>query len=558
MHRRSASLVRTSFVYVFIVWVFTYINVVLSTSTQNCSSTGLHMSVWKKHYGSTINSWIERNIVSKIRMLEESSSGSSDTGLVCNTIQPEQTNDYMNFAEILAKENSLDLFDVDIVYAGRFRQYTSDLVTFPQFDNLRAWLDKDLAKAYSSTDGKSLLAFPWYKEHGILIWRKDLLKKHNYDENEPLNEDFTWERMATIAADIQNKESDIEDGYAWQGNNYEGLTCNIMEWLASDGITSRIIDGNKVTLIVNKTTVESFNRAKRWIGTISSPDVVQGNEITVKDKFESGKALFVRLWSGMYDGVKKAIDSNHPSWDIGVSFLPKGKKVKAATLGGWGISISDFKPGNGNNCRKENALTALNWMVNLTAQTSFYKKFQRNPTFNSTFIDKLCSDSTEFQVVCELNKQKKNSASPKPELVSRPDVSSSYRMKSKIIYDFVQTFLEFHANKKKYEKVAKDLAVTFGPDYVSPTNISSSEIMLQRMICVLNGELSADSRSNGGATGSLSNDANNDDLNQCQCGGSSKTCSLKNDYYRSNPDDPDSHFLNYVKRTENNMFFFSR
>ena len=89
---------------------------------------------------------------------------------------------------------------------------------------------------------------------------KRSLKKHGYDENEPLSSDFTWERMAHIAADIQSKESQLTDGYAWQGNNYEGLTCNVMERIASDGVTSRIIDDDKITLVVNETTVKSFER----------------------------------------------------------------------------------------------------------------------------------------------------------------------------------------------------------------------------------------------------------------------------------------------------------
>ena len=49
--------------------------------------------------------------------------------------------------------------------------------------------------------------------------------KYNYDENEPLKSDFTWDRMEAIAKDIVNKESKVEEGYAWQGNHYEGLTA---------------------------------------------------------------------------------------------------------------------------------------------------------------------------------------------------------------------------------------------------------------------------------------------------------------------------------------------
>ena len=125
--------------------------IVIHATNPNCSSTGLHISVWKKHGGSALNHWIEQNILSVIRKMEESKS-SDESSMVCNTIQPQLTNDYMNFAEILVKEHSLDLFDVDIVYPGRFRKYTSDLTDYSQFDDLRAWLDKDLEKAYSSSD----------------------------------------------------------------------------------------------------------------------------------------------------------------------------------------------------------------------------------------------------------------------------------------------------------------------------------------------------------------------------------------------------------------------
>jgi trehalose/maltose transport system substrate-binding protein len=525
--------------------------IVIHATNPNCSSTGLHISVWKKHGGSALNHWIEQNIVSVIRKMEESKS-SDESSMVCNTIQPQLTNDYMNFAEILVKEHSLDLFDVDIVYPGRFRKYTSDLTDYSQFDDLRAWLDKDLEKAYSSSDGKSLLAFPWFKEHGVLIWRKDLLKKHGYDENEPLSSDFTWERMAHIAADIQSKESQLTDGYAWQGNNYEGLTCNVMEWIASDGVTSRIIDDDKITLVVNETTVKSFERVASWIGTITSKDVIEGDEMTVKNKFETGKALFVRLWSGMYDGVAKAVAENNKkdgtTWDIGVSFMPKGNVMKAATLGGWGLSVSNFNKESSNYCRKKNALTALNWMVNLTAQKAFYKQFQRNPTFNSTFIDELCNESDEFQIVCELNKQKKASVNPKPKLFSRPDVSFNYRLKSEVIYDFVQTFIEFYVNHESYDQILKELKVNNGPKYTSPTNISDAGTMLNRMICVLNSELSKDTM--------VKNDIVESNRLPCQCG-KSEYCSRNDDYYYPNgKSDEENRFLTYVKRTENNNFFY--
>ena len=101
--------------------------VVAAASTSNCSSAGLHMSVWKSHYDAKLNSWIENNVVNAIREQEKSIRQDS---LVSNNIQPQETNVYMSFAEAMVKEKNLDLFDVDIVYPGRFQEYTSDLNTF--------------------------------------------------------------------------------------------------------------------------------------------------------------------------------------------------------------------------------------------------------------------------------------------------------------------------------------------------------------------------------------------------------------------------------------------
>ena len=372
------------------------------------------------------------------------------------------------------KEKNLDLFDVDIVYPGRFQDYTSDLNTFPELSYLRSWLDQDLIEAYSSSDGKRLLAFPWFKEHGILLWRKDLLAKYNYDENEPLKDDFTWDRMEAIAKDIINKESKVEEGYAWQGNHYEGLTCNVMEWLASDGITSRIIDGDKITLDIDE-SIPSFDRVRRWLSSsMTRSDILSANEITVKKKFEAGEVVFARLWSGMYDGVVKTIGATNPTWKIGVSFLPSGGGgggMKAATLGGWGITMSKF---DGTNlCREQNSLQALKWMVNMSAQKYFYEQFQRGPTFNRTFIDNLCRNLTTFQVVCELNRQ---AAISKVKLISRPDVSSGYEQISEVIYHFVNTFLYMNVERYGSLKGEMDrLETSFGPEYVVPENISGSK-----------------------------------------------------------------------------------
>ena len=132
------------------------------------------------------------------------------------------------------------------------------------------------------------------KEPGILLYRKDLLRKHGYDPLEPLRDSFTWERMEEIASDIISKEGNKIQGYAWQGKAYEGLTCNFMEWIVSDGVESRIVDGEEVTF--DQASIDlarhSLERVARWLEkNITLPSVLNNTEIIGRDDFVNGKNL---------------------------------------------------------------------------------------------------------------------------------------------------------------------------------------------------------------------------------------------------------------------------
>ena len=148
----------------------------------NCS-TGLLMKVMKPADSSNINSWIDRNIFDNLKQKH-----TDIDAVFSNSMQARETNVYMSYAHVLLEEGLLDVYDVDIVYARRFMSQATNLFEIPAMKNLWQWLDKSLMKAYSSSNGKKLTAFPWNKDQGILIYRKDLLKKYGYDESEPLKD----------------------------------------------------------------------------------------------------------------------------------------------------------------------------------------------------------------------------------------------------------------------------------------------------------------------------------------------------------------------------------
>jgi multiple sugar transport system substrate-binding protein len=71
-------------------------------------------------------------------------------------------------------------------------------------------------------------AIPWYIDAGLLYYRKDLLKKYGFSPPK------TWQELVETAQQITAKEKDIY-GFIWQGKQYEGLVCNVLEYFWSNG-----------------------------------------------------------------------------------------------------------------------------------------------------------------------------------------------------------------------------------------------------------------------------------------------------------------------------------
>ena len=69
---------------------------------------------------------------------------------------------------------------------------------------------------------------PLFEDQGFLYYRKDLLAK------EHLPVPTTWQQLESEAVKIKDAGL-TKYGYVWQGDSYEGLTCNFMEYLGLRG-----------------------------------------------------------------------------------------------------------------------------------------------------------------------------------------------------------------------------------------------------------------------------------------------------------------------------------
>jgi len=227
-----------------------------------------------------------------------------------------------------------DVYGVDVVWTGMLGEYFIDLK--PYFsDEISAQFPATI-KSYMV--GDKLVAMPRGAGIGILYYRTDLLQRYGYRAPPA-----TWEELETMAARIQAGERARGNkkfwGYVWQGAPAEALTCNALEWQASEG-GGRIIEDDKTISVNNPQAIRAWQRAARWVGSISPPSVVAYKELDSLNVWVAGDAAFMRNWVVAYTDGQAAGSPIRNKFDI--ALLPGGRAGSMGTLGGTGAAVSRF------------------------------------------------------------------------------------------------------------------------------------------------------------------------------------------------------------------------
>jgi len=228
--------------------------------------------------------------------------------------------------------------------------YLVDVIWAPQLSDQFLDLSKAAAEVVpdhfpsivqSQTVGGKLVAMPFFTDAPALYYRKDLLEKYGVEVPK------TWDELTAAAQKIQDGEraagSNDLWGYVWQGNAYEGLTCNALEWVKSNG-GGQIIEPDGTISIDNPQAVKALEMATAWVGTISPKGVLSYGEEESRGVWQTGNAAFMRNWPYAYalgNGGDSPIKGKFE-----VAPLPSGggDNKSAATLGGWNIAVSRYSP----------------------------------------------------------------------------------------------------------------------------------------------------------------------------------------------------------------------
>ena len=224
-----------------------------------------------------------------------------------------------------------DVYGIDVIWTRILNEYFLDLK--PYFGNEIALQFPAITASYT-VDNK-LVAIAYRADIGLMFYRTDLLREYGY--REPPR---TWDELEIMAARIQAGERAKGKkefwGFVWQGGATEALTCNALEWQASEG-GGQIIEKDETISVNNPDAIRAWQRAARWVGSISPPGVSGYVEADALNVWVGG-AAFMRNWPTAFVDSQAAGSPIRNKFDI--TPLPGGKEGRMGTLGGAGLGVS--------------------------------------------------------------------------------------------------------------------------------------------------------------------------------------------------------------------------
>jgi multiple sugar transport system substrate-binding protein len=230
------------------------------------------------------------------------------------------------------ESSSFDVLAIDVIWVPEFTRagWLRNLSHLLPPSEREAFFRGPMA---SVTQRGSIYAIPWYIDAGILYYRKDLLERHG------LPVPVSWEELARTASIITGAEPGLY-GFIWQGKQYEGLICDVLEYLWSNGggvlENGRVIidsGSNREALTFMRDLIYEYRVTPDFVTTVT--------EEPTRHIFGAGKAVFMRNWPYAWN-IFNTEDSPMKG-RVGVAPLPAfAGHESASTLGGWQLGINKY------------------------------------------------------------------------------------------------------------------------------------------------------------------------------------------------------------------------
>jgi len=251
---------------------------------------------------------------------------------------PENTTDKLQALLIALQsgDGSIDFFNADVTWAPVFA--SAALIEpldneFPENER-KAFLPGTIA---ANMYNGHIWGIPFRTDAGIFYYRKDLLEE--YGEKVPA----TWEELKNTANRIVKAERTKGNemyGMAGSLKQYEGLTCNAVEWFWSNG--GDVLDAEGNVVIYSPQNIEALSLIKEMFDMGLFPEgVLSYGSGNVRSLMFKGNLVFMRAWPKAW-ALSQNPEKSEVVGKLGVAEIPRGKSGDRghSALGGWQLFLA--------------------------------------------------------------------------------------------------------------------------------------------------------------------------------------------------------------------------
>ncbi|MEW6215592.1 MAG: ABC transporter substrate-binding protein [Nitrospirota bacterium] len=270
------------------------------------------------------------------------------------------------------KSSDFDVLSMDVIWVPEFARpgWLRDLShILPEEERKEFFPGPIQAITYKD----KIYAIPWYIDAGLLYYRKDLLQKYGISPPE------TWQELVVAAQYVVSREKDLY-GFIWQGKQYEGLICNVLEYFWGNG-GDVLKDGISVINRPENVYALQFMRDMITKHKITPPLVTTAIEEPTRHIFGNGRAVFMRNWPYAWSIFEK--EGSAIKGKVGISTLPSFPgKESASTLGGWQLGVNRYSK------HPEAAERLIKFLTSSESQKTLALTIGYKPTRKSLYNDR--------------------------------------------------------------------------------------------------------------------------------------------------------------------------
>ena len=235
---------------------------------------------------------------------------------------------YLQLFEAQSPEG--DVFQIDVIWPGDLAEHFVDLNEYGAADVAGEHFPAIIEN--NTVDGR-LVGIPWFTDAGLLYYRTDLLEKYGYDAPPA-----TWDELEEMAMPSGGERAEATKtlGHVWQGNAYEGLTCDAL----NDRVQRRRHD--------RQPRRRSHDQQPCCRGMLTRPPDGWHDLAARRDRYRRGRGApsgrRTPLSCATGPPTRWATPKTAPSPAVRRRAAPAGASGSgAATLGGWRLAVSRYE-----------------------------------------------------------------------------------------------------------------------------------------------------------------------------------------------------------------------